>query len=209
MKLQLALDCESLDAARAVLEKTADLIDIVEVGTPLALSVGTAAVTALKREYPHLAVLADFKIMDAGELEASIAFEAGADIVTVLAAADVVTVRRACSVARAAGRQVMADFIAVEDASARADGLIAAGVDYLCCHTAYDLQDSGAHPAGQLSGLRAAFPEARLAVAGGISPQRIGALLPFAPEIVIVGGFVTRADDPRAAAQEVRVCVKP
>ena len=208
MKLQLALDCESLDAARAVLEKTADLIDIAEVGTPLVLRAGTAAVTALKREYPHLTVLADFKIMDAGELEAAIAFEAGADIVTVLAAADMVTVQRACAAALAAGRQVMADFIAVEDAAGRAERLIAAGVDYLCCHTAYDLRDSG-DPVGQLSGLRAAFPGARLAVAGGISPRRIAALLPFAPEIVIVGGFVTRADHPRAAAQEMRACVKP
>ena len=204
VKLQLALDCESLAAARAVLEKTADLVDIAEVGTPLVLREGVAAVTALKKEFPRLRVLADFKIMDAGALEAGMAFEAGADIVTVLAAAETVTIRRACEAARKAGREVMADLIAVEDTAPRAVEVAAAGAHYLCCHTAFDLQSSGADPVHELDALRSALPGARVAVAGGITPQRIGLLRRFAPEIVIVGGYVTQAADPRAAALQIR-----
>ena len=60
MKLQLALDMDSLAAARAMLEKTADLVDVAEVGTPLVLREGTAAIRALKKEYPRLLVLAEF-----------------------------------------------------------------------------------------------------------------------------------------------------
>ncbi len=208
MKLQLALDCESISAALALLEKTADLIDIAEVGTPLVLREGAAAVAALKSAYPALAILADFKIMDAGEMEALIAFEAGADIVTVLAAAETVTVSRACEAARKAGREVMVDLMAVTEPERRAAQLIASGADYLCCHAAFDTQSSGAGPAGQLSQLRAALPRARLAVAGGVSPERAEALLPFAPEIVIVGGYVTRAKDPRQAALEIRAALR-
>ncbi len=143
MRLQLALDLDSVAAAAAVLEKTADLVDIVEVGTPLVLREGAKAIRALKEGFPGLVLLADFKIMDAGKEEAEIAFEAGADIVTVLAAAEITTIRRACEAARNAGRDVMADLIAVSGVARRAMEVSAAGVSYLCCHTAFDMQSSG------------------------------------------------------------------
>jgi 3-hexulose-6-phosphate synthase len=180
------------------------MVDIAEVGTPLVLREGASAIWMLKEQFPKLLILADFKIMDAGAEEAAIAFDAGADIVTVLAAAETVTIQRACDAAIAAGRQVMADLIAVADPARRAVQIAALGVHLLCCHTAFDMQSSGAEPTGALAELRAALPDARLAVAGGINPQRIGLLTPFAPEVVIVGGFVTRAADPRAAVEEVR-----
>jgi 3-keto-L-gulonate-6-phosphate decarboxylase len=50
-------------------------------------------------------------------------------------------------------------------------------------------------------------PLARIAVAGGITPDRLEALLPYAPEIVIVGAFVSRAEAPRAAALAVRAAL--
>jgi 3-hexulose-6-phosphate synthase len=204
MKLQLALDLDSVPAALAVLEKTADLVDIVEVGTPLVLHQGASAIRALKKQYPQLFVLADFKIMDAGAEEAEIAFEAGADIVTVLAAAQIVTVKRACDAARAAGRQVMADLIAVREVARRAVEVMAAGVNYVCCHTAFDLQSSGVEATREIAEVRAALPGARVAVAGGITPQRVAVLRPFAPDIIVVGGYVTRAADQRAAISEIR-----
>jgi 3-hexulose-6-phosphate synthase len=208
MRLQLALDLDSVAAAAAVLEKTADLVDIVEVGTPLVLREGAKAIRALKEGFPDLVLLADFKIMDAGKEEAEIAFEAGADIVTVLAAAEITTIRRACEAARNAGREVMADLIAVSGVARRAMKVSAAGVSYLCCHTAFDIQSSGADPAREITEVRAALPSARVAAAGGITPQRIGLLLTLAPEIVIVGGFVTRAADPRAALQQIRAAMR-
>ena len=204
MKLQLALDVDSLAAARAVLEKAADLVDIAEVGTPLILRTGTEAVTALKREYPRLSILADFKIMDAGEMEAAIAFEAGADIVTVLAAAETVTIQRACEAARRAGREVMADLIAVADPARRAVEVMDAGAGILCCHVAFDRQSAGADPAQELAAVRAALPRARVAVAGGMTPAAVAQVRALKPEIVIVGGWVTRAADPRSAAAALR-----
>ncbi|HVP19464.1 MAG TPA: 3-hexulose-6-phosphate synthase [Spirochaetia bacterium] len=208
MKLQLALDTESLAAARAVLEATADLIDIAEVGTPLVFREGAAAIRVLKTEFPRLAILADFKIMDAGQEEAGIAFEAGADIVTVLAAAETVTIERACEAARKAGREVMADLIAIVEPLKRAAAAAAAGAHYLCCHTAFDMKATGADPVRELAVLRDAFPGARLAVAGGITPDRMRFLIPHKPEVIVVGGHVTRAVDPRAAIMEIRSAMR-
>jgi 3-hexulose-6-phosphate synthase len=124
--------------------------------------------------------------------------------VTVLAAAETVTIQRACHAARRANREVMADLIAVSDVARRAVEVSAAGVSYLCCHTAFDMQSQSADPARELAEVRAALPGARMAAAGGITPQRISALKPLRPDIIIVGGFVTRAADPRAAIMEIR-----
>jgi 3-hexulose-6-phosphate synthase len=208
MKLQLALDCFTLSDAMTLLESTADLVDIVEVGTPLVLGEGVRAVREITAAFPRLTVLADFKIMDAGELEASLAFEAGAGIVTVLGAAEDVTIRKACEAARTAGGQVMVDLIAVADPVRRMKEIIPVGPAWFCCHAAYDTQEAGGNPLADLAALRAASAEAGLAVAGGITPERLPALLPYAPAIAIVGGFVARAPDPRVALLAVRAAMR-
>jgi len=193
MKLQLALDFPSLAPSLHLLGQVREFFDIVEVGTPLILAEGMRAVTALKRAAEGLALVADLKIMDAGDLEARIALDAGADLVTVLALAHEETIQRVIEAARRAGREAMVDLIGVDDPSA-----------LVCCHTAFDRQGSGERPTAMLSAVRRAAPAMRIAVAGGIEPRRIRELLPFAPEIVIVGGYVARAPNPHAAAKALR-----
>ena len=77
VKLQLALDRVDLSGVMAVLQEVGDLVDIVEIGTPVIIREGVRAVAETKRAFPKMEVLADLKIMDAGEYEASIAFDAG------------------------------------------------------------------------------------------------------------------------------------
>jgi len=204
MKLQLALDFPSLAPSLHLLGQVREFFDIVEVGTPLILAEGMRAVTALKRAAEGLALVADLKIMDAGDLEARIALDAGADLVTVLALAHEETIQRVIEAARRAGREAMVDLIGVDDPSARLSALTRAGVELVCCHTAFDRQGSGERPTAMLSAVRRAAPAMRIAVAGGIEPRRIRELLPFAPEIVIVGGYVARAPNPHAAAKALR-----
>ena len=54
---------------------------------PLIKQQGLSVVTNVKAAYPDKLVFADMKTMDAGELEADLAFNAGADIMTVLGSA--------------------------------------------------------------------------------------------------------------------------
>ena len=84
MKLQVAFDIQHSDEVLKLVEVNGDLIDIVEIGTPLIIKEGLKSVQKIKKEYPNQTVLADLKIMDAGLLEAQIGFDAGADIVSVL-----------------------------------------------------------------------------------------------------------------------------
>jgi len=203
LKLQVALDgdwAHSLDVLRAV----RPYIDIAEIGTPLVFREGMAAARRLREAFPDLTLLADLKIMDAGQHEAEIAFDAGCDLVTVLGLAADPTVRGAVSAARRAGGQVVADLIQVPDLLDRAARLLDLGCDVLCVHTAYDLQAPGVSPLADLERLRAAFPVAALAVAGGIRAETIHPVRGAAPHIVIVGGAIVTAPDPAAAAAVIR-----
>ena len=204
MKLQLALDSSNGQEAKSLLEKVSDLVDIVEVGTPLLMKEGVRVVTEIKNAYPQLEVLADLKIMDAGDIEASIGFEAGADIVTVLGVAHDVTIRRAVDQARVLSKQVMVDLIAVSDVEERIDQIEEIDPDYCCVHTAFDLQDHGVDPLREIQLVQSALKRAKMAVAGGINPKILPDILAYRPAVVIVGGFITNHPNPRQAALEIR-----
>ena len=52
MKLQLALDSSKSQEAKRILEKVNDLVDIVEVGTPLLMKEGVKVVTEIQECLP-------------------------------------------------------------------------------------------------------------------------------------------------------------
>jgi len=203
MQLQLALDTDYTTALN-LLEAVHPYVDIVEIGTPLIFMEGVHVVRAVKEQYPDLSVLADLKIMDAGEMEAAIAFEAGADIVTVLGVASDKTVEGAVKSARRYGRQIMMDMIEVPYTVSRGRDLLEKGADILCVHTAYDLVSSGQSPLSALQSLRDDLPEAAIGVAGGMKLALMDQVLPLNPTIVVVGGAITGADDPAASAQAIK-----
>jgi 3-hexulose-6-phosphate synthase len=208
MKLQLALD-GSLRDGLSVLDLVADQVDIAELGTPLLFQEGISAVSTIHTQFPSLALLADLKIVDAGQAEASIAFEAGCDYATVLGIASDATVKGALQAAHTYGSTIMIDMLQVPDPLTRAEKLLALGCQLFCVHTAYDLHTSGATPFTELEQLRQAFPNTALAVAGGIGPSNLLHVLPLQPEIVIVGSAITQAADPRQAAMAIREQIDP
>jgi len=208
MKLQLALDLVDINAAKLILNEVKDIIDIVEIGTPFIIKEGVRAIAEIKKTYPLLEVLADVKIMDAGDHEAKLAYDAGADIVTVLGAAANMTIQKATRTARNYQKKVMVDMIAVENIEQRAIQIDKLGVDYICVHTASDVQDQGKNPLEELRCLNSVVQNARSAVAGGITAEMLRHIIPYQPEIVIVGSAITTKQDRRKAALELKKVMK-
>lgn len=204
MLLQLAVDLTNPDAVHALLEQVADQVDIIEVGTPLVIHSGVSVISGIKEAYPEKRVLADLKIMDAGAQEAALAFDAGADIVTVLGLAHEATITDALVQARRAGGRIMADLIAAPDIADGVRKLEALGVDMVCLHTAFDIQSRGVDPARDLALAQPMVNHADLVIAGGINPDTLPAVMPYAPAIVVVGGYITGHDDPRRAVRDMR-----
>ena len=200
MLLQLALDTIGMKEAKHLLHEVGDVIDIVEIGTPFIIKEGVSAVRKIKNIFPSLKILADLKIADGGEYESKLAFEAGADIVTVLGFSDDATIKSAVLKAKEYGKAVMVDMISIGDVQTRASELEKLGVDYICVHTASDVKSTKAPPLKELQAVKKVTKRTKIAIAGGIDADSIGNIVKENPEIIIVGSWITKNAERREAA---------
>jgi len=208
MLLQMAVDrCDTKQLLKLV-DMVHDLVDIIEVGTPMVILEGQLPVRALRERYPNITILSDTKIMDGGSLEARYAFEAGADIVTVLAAADDITIKSVVDEARKYGKEVMADMINISDIVNCARRLEELNVNYICVHTASDVQSTGKTPLEDLEKTVATIKKVKVAVAGGINEKIISQIVELGPDVIIIGSSLACAPDPRQAAIAFQKAIK-
>ncbi|MBO0897364.1 MULTISPECIES: 3-hexulose-6-phosphate synthase [Arthrobacter] len=206
MKLQVAMDLLTTKDALELAGRVAEYVDIIELGTPLIKAAGLSVVTAVKEAHPDKLVFADMKTMDAGELEADIAFKAGADLMTVLGVADDSTIAGAVKAAKAHNKGVVVDLIGVADKVTRAKEVRALGAEFVEMHAGLDEQ---AQPGFDLQGLLTAGAEARVpfSVAGGVKVSTIGAVQQAGADVAVAGGAIYGAADPALAAKELREAI--
>ena len=207
IELQVALDFVRLEDALRIAEIVEDLVDILEAGTPLIKSEGLKSVKKLREKFPTKAILADMKTMDTGFLEVSLAAEHGADIVSILGAAPDATITSALEAARERGVKVMADLIGVKDKPSRARELEKIGVDYILVHVGIDEQKAGLDPLEDLKTISEVV-NTKIAVAGGLTPEKIKRLKGYRVDVVIVGSYIAKSETPRLAAEKVREAVE-
>ena len=203
MKLQVAFDLQSSDEVLNFIERNGDLIDIVEIGTPLIIKEGLNSVQKIKKKFPKQTVLADLKIMDAGLLEAQIGFEAGADIVTVLGLASTKTLNGVKQASVNSEREVMVDMINHPNPENKWNEIKNIEMDFCCLHTANDNTQDGETPLNDLKCFYNLHGGKNIAVAGGINPDLIQNINIFHPEIVIVGGYIANSRNQRDALEEI------
>ncbi|RUS46894.1 3-hexulose-6-phosphate synthase [Cohnella sp. AR92] len=208
MELQLALDLVNIPEAIELVKEVEPYVDIVEIGTPIIINEGLHAVKALKEAFPSLSILADLKIMDAGGYEIMKAAEAGADIITVLGATDDSTIKGAVAEAKKQNKKIMVDMINVKDIATRAQEIDALGVDYICVHTGYDLQAAGKNSFEELQTIKSVVRQAKTAVAGGIKLHTLQEAIAAKPDLVIVGGGITGAEDKADVASQMQRMIK-
>ncbi|MFW6146558.1 MAG: orotidine 5'-phosphate decarboxylase / HUMPS family protein [Planctomycetota bacterium] len=203
-KLQVALDFLELDRALAVADAAvAGGADYVEAGTPLIKSEGLDAVRALRERFPNKTIIADLKTMDAGHVEAEAAAKAGATVMTVCAAASESTIRECVETGRQYGLAVAVDLMGIADPVAAAGDLAALGVAWVDVHCPIDRQMQGADPLEQIRRVRAACG-LTLAAAGGLTSETAAGAVAAGADVIIVGGAITKATDPRAATAAIR-----
>lgn len=204
MLLQLAVDRpEHL----AVVPRLADLVDIVEVGTPVLKRFGASAICTVRELAPGVPVLADTKTVDGGLLEAEMVHAAGARLMTVLSAASVATQRLVGEYAAAHDMIVVADTITATGGTPLLPPghRLPVGFGYVAVHFPSDRRLAGESSTEHIDAVRDMRQLGhRVSIAGGIGPDNIDAVVAVAPEIVVVGGGITESDDPRGAAQWIR-----
>lgn len=202
-KLQVAIDLLKIEDAIALAAKVAPYIDIIELGTPLIKSEGLAGIRKMKDAFPDKLVLGDFKTADAGELEASMAFGAGADYVTILGTAADSTIAGAVKAAKEHGKGVVVDTIGVTDRVKRAKEAIALGAEFVELHAGLDEQAEEGYSIEVLieEAKRAGVP---VSIAGGVNKGSITAVKQSGVVVAVAGAAIYGAEDPAKAAQELK-----
>lgn len=204
--LQVALDYISLPKALIMAAQVAPEVDIIEIGTPLVKAAGMESVRAMREIFPDKLILADLKTPDVGGLEAALAFDAGADMMTVIGGATLATVEQALAVARQRGKEMLMELTGVRDILERAVEWRQIGVERVVYHREWDAQSAGRlwTQADKDVICRLIDMGFKLTVTGGLTLE----LLPFFADmpisVLISGRSIREAADPRAAAHQMR-----
>lgn len=104
--IQIALDQTDLISAIEVAKNVESFVDVIEVGTILAFAEGMNAVKTLRNNHQDHILVCDMKTTDGGAILARMAFEAGADWITVSAAAHIATIGACKNIADELGREI-------------------------------------------------------------------------------------------------------
>lgn len=198
MLLQLALDKAQ---HFAVLSQVRDLVDIVEVGTPVLKRFGLSAIATALELSGGTPILADTKTADGGALEAEMVFSAGANFMTVLSNAAPATHEAVNIVAERYHAHVIADTI-IDNGPPTLPNQFPNRYAYVSLHLATDVRvrhgGSTEHVVA-VAGLQ--MLGYRVSLAGGLGPENMKAVVKAAPSIVVVGSAITEASNPRGVAK--------
>lgn len=205
-KLQVAIDLLTTDEAINLAKKVAPYVDIIELGTPLIKNMGSAVITAMKKAHPDKIVFADLKTADAGELEADVAFKAGADLVTVMGSAGNATIAGAVKAAKAHGKGVVVDTIGVTDRVTRAREVAQLGVNFVELHAGLDEQWTPGYSIQVLID-EAARANTPVSIAGGVNISNVAAVIKAGATVAVAGAAIYGAPDPAAAAKALREAI--
>lgn len=205
MKLQLALDTPDLIHELELAGQVAPYVDAIEAGTPLLIREGIRAVRELRRRHRGRPIVADIKVIDAGEPIAELAFAAGATIVTVLGSAPDSLIERVVRTAERYEGQVMADSLSVADIPERARELRDMGVHSICINRRGFKREklSRDEKLRQLTGLIGQI-ELPVYLAGGIDLAELTLLRGLPLTGVIVGAAIAQAPSPVEVAKKMR-----
>lgn len=206
MLLQLALDTLSLEEARDLVQRLRQEVDIVEVGTPMLLRYGLAAVSEIKNLVGEKPVFADAKIVDAGRYETGMVLSSGADMVSVLGGASLLTLKEAKEVCEEKGAQLVIDTIDLESPSPhRVEALWAVRPDYLVLHLPSDLAREGQSFEDIMRDSPFLQRPFSFMVAGGLRRESLpGVLRVTRPHVVVVGSAVTASPSPEREVKLLR-----
>lgn len=207
-QIQVALD---LDADIETIQRIAKEAyqggaRIIEAGTPALKRHGVdRLIPALREIAPDALIVADLKTMDVGNLEARIAFRAGADVAAVLAIGSQIKIEEALSEAIRQDKMILIDFIDVPNPLQKMKELkrkFAGEQDRIifCLHRGISeqLKGRGIHEEAELiSKAREVANDFPLGVAGGLKEGIVGKVARYKPEIFIIGSGIYHASNPK------------
>jgi 3-dehydro-L-gulonate-6-phosphate decarboxylase len=205
-RLQVAVDNLDLVSAFRALQQCADEVDVIECGTILIINEGLRAVREIRALFPAKTILADVRIAEAGSLISRQCYEAGADWVSCVAGASLTTIGQVVAAAKEHGGEVQVELGETYDPT-RAQAWRDLGVQHVIVKRSRDREAAGTltwgpQDIGRISEL--AGMGFTVTVTGGIKADELDVFAGTPVGVVIAGRSIMGAEDPRAAAIELR-----
>lgn len=199
--IQIALDQTQLETALKVAENVANYVDVIEVGTILAFGAGIDAVRQLRKAHPNHILVCDLKTTDGGAILAKMAFEAGADWLTVSAAAHIATVAACKKIADEFQREIQIELYGhwtYEDAKAWR----ALGIKQAIYHRSRDAELAGVGWTDEDLNKMRKLSELglELSITGGIVPEDIHLFAGISTKTFIAGRALASESGQEVAA---------
>ncbi|RAK22074.1 3-hexulose-6-phosphate synthase [Anoxybacillus vitaminiphilus] len=202
MNLQLALDRLTEARCFEIVQQVDKYVDWIEIGTGVIKEYGIRIVAKMKEKYPDKWIVADMKTCDAGKHEALQAFQAGADITTVMAFSEDKTILDSLEIAQKFNKNIMVDLLGLKNRE-RIYELKNMGVQLVSLHFGKDSQQQTKFNL-RMFDLVKGISGLKIAVAGGIDLQSLSRILSESPYAIIIGSAITNADNPQKVAYEMK-----
>lgn len=208
-RLQVAVDALDMVSALGPLNKAVAHVDVIECGTILIIAEGLKSVREVRALYPDKTILADVRIAEAGSLISRQCFEAGANWVSCVAGASLATIGQVVTVANEFGGEVQVELGETYSAE-RARAWRDLGVEHVIVKRSRDREAAGDLSWGESDVQRVselADMGFTVTVTGGIKADELDVFAGAPVGVVIAGRSIMGAEDPAAAAQELRTAM--
>ena len=194
MKLYIAFDLLDLEKCIQVASIVEPYVDRFEIRASLLYTYGIHAIEAFRKEFPDKEIFVDTKIVNHGKELSSLAFQAGADIISVMAGAPEHFIHAVCNHAHDQNKKVLLDLLdtplvgqaALTASSLRVDGII-------FYQTPEENQGYAPSEKWQSVQENSSVP---IVIGSNINKSNIDGVLLLNPAGITIGKAVTQAQDP-------------
>ncbi|HNR25300.1 MAG TPA: bifunctional 5,6,7,8-tetrahydromethanopterin hydro-lyase/3-hexulose-6-phosphate synthase, partial [Methanobacteriaceae archaeon] len=210
--LQVALDLDNLAEMERIISSLPDRERIlIEAGTPLVKKFGVGVVSKIRELKQDAFIIADLKTLDVGRIEVKMAADETADAVAISGLGTMESIEKAIHEASKQGIYSILDMMNVDNFLEKLQSLNFMP-DIVLLHRNVDLEtlkkEKGEELGdmtewGNIKKIKEILGEERLvAVAGGITPQKINEALESSADIIVVGRYIIGSRDVRHAAED-------
>jgi len=212
--VQVALDLDNLDTMEKVIEAVPDRERVLlEAGTPLIKKFGVGVVSKIRAIRPDAFIIADLKTLDVGRVEIKMAADETADAVAISGLGTIESIEKAIHEAQKQGIYSILDMMNVDGFKEKLnqiqDNL---KPDIVLLHRNVDLETSMAEKGEDVSEMtewgnikeikKLIGPRGLVAVAGGITPEKVGEAISSGADIIVVGRYIIGSRDVRRSAED-------
>ncbi len=207
--LQVALDLDDEEKMRKIIQALPKRERIlIEAGTPLVKKFGVEVIDKIREERPGAFIIADLKTLDVGRVEVKMAADQTADAVAISGLGTDESIEKAIHECSKQGIYSIVDMMNVEDIPEKLDEL-SQKPDIVLLHRNIDTEtmvddDSEQQSEwGNIKEIKSKLGKRGLiAVAGGITPDKVDVARENGADIIIVGRYIIGSSDVRGASED-------